>query len=57
MDTDPRFDDTFRGLLGNGTSLPKNWDWENPKIKRSQTELARSIASKLEKTVSEFIKQ
>lgn len=55
MDTDPRYDDTFKSLLGNGKDGPEGWDWENPQITDEQKELIGKIKTALTRRIKQYM--
>jgi glycosyltransferase involved in cell wall biosynthesis len=55
MMMDPRFDNRMRKLLGDGASIPKNWDWDNPVLSNHVIQLRDRIARKLRSRVAKFI--
>jgi predicted glycosyltransferase involved in capsule biosynthesis len=55
MNTDPRFDDTLKKLLGDGISLPRNWNWNNPHINKSKLKLVEKISESLQNIVTSFV--
>jgi len=58
MDEDPRFDKNLKILLGNGKSLPPNWDWSDPAsfvIASEKLKLAESLSSGLREKITRFM--
>lgn len=55
MDTDPRYDDTIKTLLGDGKSGPKNWNWSNPQIQSYQKELIDKIKKNLTEKIKHYL--
>lgn len=53
MDTDVRYDDTYKFLLGDGKSIPQHWNWENPKIPKIKLDLVKIISEDLKKMLYE----
>lgn len=57
MDHDPRYDNTFKALLGNGRDGPIGWDWNNPRITDAQTALIVKLKEDITKRVRTFISE
>jgi len=55
MDCDVRFDKTFIELLGNGHTIPIDFNWSNPTISDYKTILVKKLAGEAIKRVTEFI--
>jgi hypothetical protein len=55
MNTDPRYDDTIKILLGDGKSGPKNWNWSNPQIQSYQKELIDKIKKNLTEKIKHYL--
>lgn len=55
METDCRFDDTLKTLLGHGNDIPKSWNWNHPMINKRAAALARALAKNLRKQANKFI--
>jgi Polysaccharide pyruvyl transferase/N-terminal domain of galactosyltransferase len=56
MAGDPRFDATFRALLGDGVSLPPGWDWERSEswaVPPTRRSLARALAAQMRSDLHE----
>lgn len=57
MTNDPRYDDTLIELLGDGKSIPENWDWDNPKLTEKQIKLVKNLSENMIKKIEKFIKE
>jgi len=56
MMNDPRYDETLFQLLGDGKTIPKEWDWDNPKLTEKQINLVKNLSENMIKRVEKFIK-
>lgn len=55
MDQDPRYDETFKALLGNGRDGPAGWSWDNPRITEAQQALIVKLKNDITTRVRKFI--
>ena len=55
IDNDVRFDETYKKLLGNGKSLPKDWDWNNPKLSQEVIELIKDLKQKQKEIIMKYL--
>ena len=57
IDTDPRFDDTIKKLIGDGKSLPAGWEWNALEIDvhQDRRRLAVVLAGEMKRRVFEWL--